>query len=46
MYRFTEAEKQSNDNVKRACELLMVSRTAFYARGNGTPGPRASATRS
>lgn len=38
---FTEAEKQSNHNVKRACELLKVSRTAFYARLNGVPGPRA-----
>ncbi|WSR23521.1 IS3 family transposase [Streptomyces sp. NBC_01205] len=38
---FIEAEKQSNHNVKRACELLKVSRTAFYARRNGIPGPRA-----
>ncbi|MFI6006483.1 IS3 family transposase [Streptomyces sp. NPDC051366] len=38
---FIEAEKQSNHNVKRACELLKVSRTAFYARRNGIPVPRA-----
>ncbi|GGX46002.1 hypothetical protein GCM10010353_70820 [Streptomyces chryseus] len=41
VHPFIEAEKQSNHNVKRACELLKVSRTAFYARRNGTPGPRA-----
>lgn len=41
MHPFIEAEKQSNHNVKRACELLEVSRTAFYARRTGTPGPRA-----
>ncbi|MEU8837366.1 IS3 family transposase, partial [Streptomyces sp900116325] len=38
---FIEAEKQSGHNVKRACELLKVSRTAFYARRTGKPGPRA-----
>ncbi|MFC8234092.1 hypothetical protein [Streptomyces sp. NPDC057284] len=27
-----EAENQSGHNVKRACELLKVSRAAFYAR--------------
>ena len=40
-YPFIEAEKQSGHNVKRACELLKVSRTAFYARRTGKPGPRA-----
>ncbi len=40
MNPFIEAEKQSGHNVRRACELLKVSRTAFYARRNGTPGPR------
>jgi transposase InsO family protein len=35
-YPFIEAEKQSNHNVKRACELLQVSRSAYYAdRVNG-----------
>ncbi|MBB3730346.1 IS3 family transposase [Nonomuraea dietziae] len=38
---FIEAEKQSGHNVKRACELLGVSRTAFYARRSGVPGLRA-----
>ncbi|MFG2698019.1 IS3 family transposase [Kitasatospora sp. NPDC048407] len=36
-----EAEKQAGHNVKRACELLKVSRTAFYARRTAVPGPRA-----
>ncbi|TKK90845.1 IS3 family transposase [Herbidospora galbida] len=38
---FIEAEKQNGHNVKRACELLEVSRTAFYARRAAVPGPRA-----
>ncbi|MFD4232155.1 hypothetical protein [Streptomyces sp. NPDC058545] len=38
---FIEAEKTSGHNVKRACELLKVSRAAFYARRTGTPRPRA-----
>ncbi|QMU68366.1 IS3 family transposase [Streptacidiphilus sp. P02-A3a] len=37
---FIEAEKQQGHNVKRACELLKVSRTAFYARRNPLAGPR------
>ncbi|MFD9356453.1 IS3 family transposase [Streptomyces sp. NPDC060031] len=41
VHPFIEAEKQSSHNVKRACELLEVSRTAFHARPGGTPGPRA-----
>ncbi|WP_442814694.1 IS3 family transposase [Streptomyces sp. NBC_01198] len=28
-------------SVKRACELLQVSRAAYHARRTGTPGPRA-----
>ncbi|MFG2638721.1 IS3 family transposase [Streptomyces sp. NPDC048362] len=39
---FIEAEKTTGHSVKRACELLEVSRTAYYARRNGTPGPRAA----
>ncbi|WP_184945526.1 IS3 family transposase [Kitasatospora kifunensis] len=35
------AEKQGGHNVKRACELLKVSRAAFYARRTAVPGPRA-----
>ncbi|MER6218885.1 IS3 family transposase [Streptomyces sp. NPDC048387] len=38
---FIEAEKTAGHNVKRTCELLKVSRTAYYARRSGTPGPRA-----
>ena len=30
VYPFIEAEKQGRRNVKRACELLKVSRAAFY----------------
>ena len=30
-YPFIEAEKACRRNVKRACELLKVSRAAFYA---------------
>lgn len=41
MHPFIEAEKQAGHSVKRACELLKVSRAAFYARRNGAPGPRA-----
>ncbi|MFG2830555.1 IS3 family transposase [Streptomyces sp. NPDC048434] len=42
VHPFIEAEKQSGHSVKRACELLKVSRTAFYARRTSTPGPRAA----
>lgn len=36
VYPFIEAEKQEQRNVKRACELLQVSRAAYYAdRANG-----------
>lgn len=31
-------EKRDGHNVKRACELLKVSRTAFYVRRTGKPG--------
>ncbi|MDQ8708400.1 IS3 family transposase [Streptomyces sp. LHD-70] len=41
VHPFIEAEKQAGHNVKRACELLKVSRTAFYARRRSQPGPRA-----
>lgn len=40
VHPFIEAEKQGGHNVKRACELLKVSRTAFYARRTRQPGPR------
>jgi transposase InsO family protein len=35
VYPFIEAEKQGRRNVKRTCELLKVSRAAFYARLSG-----------
>ncbi|WP_435874925.1 IS3 family transposase [Nonomuraea wenchangensis] len=41
VHPFIEAEKQGGHSVKRACELLGVSRAAFYARRCGVPGPRA-----
>jgi putative transposase len=43
IYPFIEAEKASDHNVKRACELLKVSRAAYYAQRTDRPGPRARA---
>jgi transposase InsO family protein len=40
VYPFIEAEKQGQHNVKRACELLQVSRSAFYAHRAGAPSQR------
>lgn len=37
---FIEAEKQADRNVARACELLEVSRSAFYDRLNRVPSAR------
>jgi transposase InsO family protein len=39
-YPFIEAEKAQRRNVKRACELLKVSRAACYAAGAGRPSDR------
>jgi hypothetical protein len=39
-YPFIEAEKQGSRNVKRACELLKVSRAAYYAARCGQPCDR------
>ncbi|TCO55813.1 IS3 family transposase [Actinocrispum wychmicini] len=42
VYPFIEAENASpTGNVKRSCELLQVSRSAFYEHRNGTSGKRA-----
>jgi putative transposase len=41
VHPFIEAEKRAGHSVKRACDLLKVSRTAFYARRAAKPGPRA-----
>ncbi len=39
LYPFIEAEKAQQRNVKRACELLKVSRSAYYqARGDEPSG--------
>ena len=40
VYPFIEAEKQGRRNVKRACELLKVSRAAYYAAREGQPCDR------
>jgi transposase InsO family protein len=40
VYPFIEAEKQGDHNVKRACELLQVSRSAYYADRTSGPAPR------
>ena len=39
-YPFIEAEKAQQRNVKRACELLKVSRAACYAAREGQPCDR------
>ncbi|MGW2275484.1 hypothetical protein [Streptomyces yangpuensis] len=36
---FIEAEKRAGHNVKWACELMKVSRSAYYARRNTAPAP-------
>jgi transposase InsO family protein len=40
LYPFIEAEKHQQRNVKRACELLEVSRAAYYAARDGQPSRR------
>jgi hypothetical protein len=40
VYPFIEAEKGERRNVKRARELLQVSRAAFYAARDGQPSRR------
>ena len=39
-YPFIEAEKQGRRSVKRACELLKVSRAAYYAARGDAPSER------
>jgi putative transposase len=39
-YPFIEAEKAQRRNVKRACELLKVSRSAYYAARGDEPSDR------
>jgi transposase InsO family protein len=40
LYPFIEAEKAQQRNVKRACELLEVSRAAYYAHRADVPSAR------
>jgi hypothetical protein len=40
-YPFIEAEKSQRRNVKRACELLKVSRSAYFAARPARPSDRA-----
>ncbi|MEV5506643.1 IS3 family transposase [Streptomyces orinoci] len=40
VHPFIEAEKQAGHSIKRACELLKVSRAAFCARAVGPRPPR------
>ena len=40
LYPFIEAEKAQRRNVKRACELLEVSRAAYYAHRAAIPSAR------
>jgi transposase InsO family protein len=40
IYPFIEAEKAGDHNVKRACELLEVSRAAYYAQRTDQPSTR------
>jgi len=44
VFPFIEAEKAGSRNVKRACELLQVSRAAYYAARAGRPSQRAART--
>ena len=41
IYPFIEAEKVQQRNVKRACELMKVSRSAYYAARSEKPSRRA-----
>jgi transposase InsO family protein len=40
VYPFIEAEKVDSRNVARACELLQVSRSAYYVHRDQTPSDR------
>ena len=40
VYPFIEAEKRQQRNVRRACELLQVSRAAYYAQRSNEPCQR------
>jgi hypothetical protein len=40
VYPFIEAENAGSGNVKRACELLQVSRAAYYSHRTSGPSTR------
>ncbi|GIJ34438.1 hypothetical protein [Micromonospora sediminimaris] len=40
VYPFIEAEQAGKHNVKRACELLKVSRSAYYQHARGEQSAR------
>ncbi|MCA2216322.1 IS3 family transposase [Jidongwangia harbinensis] len=40
VYPFIEAEQAGKHNVKRACELLKVSRSAYYQHARGEQSTR------
>jgi ACT domain-containing protein len=40
VYPFIEAEKAGKHNVKRACELFQVSRSAYYQQKSGAQSQR------
>ncbi|SCF28444.1 hypothetical protein GA0074696_4082 [Micromonospora purpureochromogenes] len=40
MYPFIEAEQAGSRNVKRACELMKVSRSAYYQHARGERSER------
>ncbi len=44
LYPFIEAEKVGQRNVGRACQLLKVSRSAYYAAGAANPVPERART--
>jgi hypothetical protein len=46
VYPFIEAEKAQQRNVKRACELLKVSRAPTMPPGTGSPRTGTARTRS
>ena len=40
VYPFIEAERAGQHSVKRACELLKVSRSAYYQHARDEPSAR------
>ena len=46
VYPFIEAERAQQRTVKRACQLLPVSRAAYYATAPPTSQPATASTRS